>query len=148
MIKIPLTQDKVAIIDDEDYKRVSQYKWSYHNQGYAQTNGGWTLMHRFILNARDGQQVDHINGDRLDNRRENLRFVTNSQQHINRSKPAFVNRTSNYKGVSLRSNGRWQVMLQRRYVGTFLTEEEAARAYDKRAKELFGEFARLNFPEV
>ena len=120
-------------------------------------------MHRLIMSRILGRElnkselVDHINGNGLDNRRENLRIVTNSQNHMNKKKPN-GSYTSIYKGVykdsRLARNGkiRWASSIKKsgtkkEFLGRHDTEEEAARAYDKRAKELFGEYACLNFPD-
>ena len=157
VIEIPLTQGKVAIIDFDDYERVSHYKWYAHKDkatfyAYANTKTecGESVklkMHRLIMNASILKQVDHINGDGLDNRRSNLRLATQSQNNQNQRK---TRGKSRYKGVSLRCDGKkWcaQVKLNAKIhrLGSFNTEEDAARAYDKKARELFGEFARCNF---
>lgn len=105
-------------------------------------------MHRLLMDAGKGQQIDHANGDGLDNRRANLRFCTSSQNNWN-SKPKG---NSPYKGISQRASGKWYAMICRDrkhyWLGMHDTPEEAARAYDEAAKRLHGEFARLNFPEA
>lgn len=103
-------------------------------------------MHRLILNAPDHVRVDHRNGDGLDNRRDNLRYATTSQncgnQRVGR------NNTSGYKGVTPRPSGKWRarIMYQRQcqHLGEYETKEDAARAYNEAALRLFGPFARLN----
>lgn len=157
MVKeIPLTRGKVALVDDEDYERVMQYKWCTHkdrNTWYA-TRTSYNPkksipLHRFIMNAKPGEEVDHINHNGLDDRRCNLRIVTRSQNHMNRGK--MKNKcTSKYKGVYWFKNlNKWMVHIEingkKMHVGLFNNEEEAARAYDKKAKELFGEYAYFNF---
>ena len=158
-IEIPLTQGKTALIDVEDYELVSQYKWHtkedddrlYALHTINLSNGRVTgiSMHRLILNAKNGEKVDHINGNGLNNRRCNLRIVTDSQNSMNRRK--YKNSTSKYKGVSwYKRYNKWLSCIESNKknltLGYFLKEEDAARAYDKKAKELFGEYARLNFP--
>lgn len=105
------------------------------------------LMHRLILLAPDTTLVDHINGDPLDNRRENLRYATQSQQNANRHRTFGASR---FKGVYRRRDGlKWCAQCRvpggkQRYLGSFDSEEDAARAYNAAATELFGEYARLN----
>lgn len=105
-------------------------------------------LHRWIMDAKPGQVVDHINGDRMDNRRENLRLCTVAQ-NIRNQKPRASR--SGLKGV-FKKRGRWQASYtfegKKIYIGNFSTPEEAARAYDAAAREAFGEFALLNFPDA
>ena len=152
--EIPLTQGKVAIVDDADYEWLNQWKW------YAEQNKGtwyarrciWegqrtycVRMHRVILNAQAGEATDHINGNGLDNRRTNLRICTTAENNRNchKRKPT----SSRFKGV-FRWENRWRVQIcvkgQNRYVGTYGDEEEAARAYNEAATKFYGEFASLN----
>lgn len=155
MKQIELTKGKFALVDDEDFEKVSQYKWCF-NQGYV-IRGKWNkgktdaiAMHRFIMNAQKGELVDHINHNGLDNRRQNLRIATRQQNAINSFKP--INNTSGYKGVNyMKGEGRvkrWRAVIKfnQKYIhiGYFMDAIEASRAYDKKAKELFGEFAYLN----
>lgn len=153
-MEIQLTQGKTAIIDEDDFERVSEFKWHYQKKsGYAAARptykGKSFYLHRFIMRAKKGEQVDHRNGNKLDNCKENLRFSTQSQNLANRST---VSKRWKYKGVRrLSTRGLWhaRICYQKKdiHLGTFATEEEAARAYDKKALEVFGEFARLNFQE-
>ena len=159
MIEIPLTQGQVALIDDEDYELVSRYKWCAHwnkhtKSYYAETNlkkegGGYAtiIMHRIIMNAKKGKQVDHINHDTLDNRKENLRLCTNSENSQNQGKR--INNTSGFKGVHWhKRDKRWcadiRVNGKRIHLGLFLTPEEAYEAYCKAALELHGEFSNVS----
>jgi hypothetical protein len=155
MKTINLSQGKVAVVDDIDFDLISQYHWYYHN-GYAEahTKNGQAAfsMHRLIFGLRpgDGLDVDHINHDTLDNRRCNLRVCTRSQNTMNSRKS--THNTSGYKGVYWRkSKRRWLAHIKLdgvdRYIGYFHTAEDAAHAYDQKAKQLFGEFACLNFSE-
>ena len=152
---IPLSQDKVAIVDAEDYDRLNKYKWSFsgHERGsYGQRTESYTrrqiMMHRVIMGAPGHLVVDHINHNGLDNRKRNLRLCT-QEQNIYNSLPR-RNCSSKYKGVYLhkRSN-RYHAAIgykgKRFHLGTFKNEVDAAKAYDKKACELFGEFAYLNF---
>ena len=154
---IKLTQGKFAIVDTEDYDELSKHKWYankwkhiwYAKRGIREDSHLKTLlMHRVIMNAQKGQEVDHRNGDGLYNLRCNLRFCANGQNQYNQRPQK--NRTSKFKGVCLSKGGKkWisQITLKskRYYLGVFINEIDAALAYDAKAKELFGEFARLNF---
>jgi hypothetical protein len=108
-------------------------------------------MHRIILNAPPHLVVDHINHNGLDNRKANLRLCTVAQNNQNTRPHANPNKLSKYKGVSLDKNRNLYIALIHRnkknyYLGRFKNETDAAKAYDKKAAELFGEFAYLNFP--
>ena len=153
--EIKLPKGSVAIVDDEDYAELSKNKWYVGSCGYATRNIKVGMrqkriqMHHTIMPPAEGFYVDHINGDRLDNRRCNLRLVNPRQSRMNSG----LRRTSRsgYKGVTLiRKNGSWQAQIKAPdkniYLGVYKTAEDAARAYDKAALEHFGEYARLNFP--
>lgn len=157
--QVPLTRGYVALVDDCDYERVvSAGSWSARPHGprvYAQrrirhpSGTGFTTisLHRFITGWLF---VDHCNADGLDNRRQNLRPATGTQNNANARR--YKNNQSGFKGVSFdRSRLRWHARIQvngkSRHLGRFDTAEEAARAYDVAARELFGDYARPNFPE-
>ena len=157
-VSIPLSQGKCALIDGDDLPLVEGLRWHAYRDGrvwYAERNvweGPRRLhqkMHRVILDAPAGIQVDHINGDGLDNRRCNLRLATRSQNGSNRRSK--LGSSSSYLGVSLRRNGTWRAQIAKHgktvWLGAFKLEEDAARAYDEAAKAMHGEFARLNFPD-
>lgn len=154
MKTIPLSQGKVAIVDDEDYEWAKDFKWSYGGKHYpyavrrvgGRKNSKWTVLHRLIVNAPLGVDVDHKNGDTLDNRRSNLRLATTSQNLCNRG--PMSNNTSGYKGVNWHKGHRmWRMNIQlqgKQRTSYHHDIKDAARAYNEAAKELHGEFARLN----
>ena len=151
---IPLTQGKFAIVDADDYDELSQYKWTAAkspNTFYAvrSVRGRQIRMHRLITNAPKGLVVDHRNHNGLDNRKENLRLCTRSENACNQ-RPQ-TGRSSKYKGVCWhKTQKRWHARIHSNgvtyHLGSFKSEIEAAKAYDKKTKELFGKFACLNFP--
>jgi hypothetical protein len=160
MKRIKLSQEQYTIVDDDDFNRINRFsKWyankdHKYNRYYAichdpNNNKRIIAMHRFILDLKYGDRVhvDHINGNGLDNRKINLRICNHSQNQANCN---IQSGTSQYKGVSyykrisrycasIRCNGNVY------YLGAFTNEREAALAYDKKAKELFGDFAKTNF---
>lgn len=143
--------DKVMLVSEEDYEWVSQYKWYVTKNGYATTfqDGKIQTLHRLICNTPKGMVTDHINNNRLDNRRENLRIVTHKQNSHNSQKPSPEKTSSRYKGVQyFKAEGVWiaNIMVDGKSVriGSFQTEELAAKAYNIKAKELRGEYAYLN----
>lgn len=151
--EIALTRDEVTIVDDDDFERLSQWLWYCAGEGYAVRNqtiegkNTLILMHRDIMNAPEGVQVDHINGNKLDNRKENLRLCTIAENSRNRSTQK--NNNSGYKGVVWhKPNKKWLTQIRfngkRIHIGYFTDIHEAAKAYNEKAKELFGEFASIN----
>ena len=157
MKEIQLTRKQIAIVDDDDYAWLSQYHWlamwcpktrSYYAARNTTRAGGvkhHISMHRLIAGAGPKEYVDHANGDTLDNRRSNIRRCTPSDnQHNSR---IASNNTSGFKGVCWdKHRGRWRVDIKGNFLGFFVSKEDAARAYDNKARELFGEFAAVNFP--
>lgn len=159
MKKIKLTQGKYALVDDEDFEHLNQWKWCFTAAGgYAirsQHIGYFSgkrkvkriWMHRVINKTPAGLDTDHVNGNGVDNRKNNLRSATRSQNHMNRkSRPGSV---SKYKGVYLDKRfGNWvaQIRLNNKstHIGSFKTEAAAAKAYNKEALKHFGSFAKLN----
>src|SRR3990172_3522605 len=155
MKRIPLSQygknkgRYFAIVDDEDFERVSSSRWCVLRRKFgidysqASIDGRKILMHRFILDAPRGVQVDHRDRDGLNNTRANLRLATQSQNLGNQVKQH--NSKYSYKGIYIH-RGRWCASLAGKYIGVFATPEAAALAYDRAAIERWGEFARTNFP--
>lgn len=168
-----------VLLDEEDWDKVSQYKWflnraptgklyvranidnpdggiRYHKVNgkvYEYPKQTTIPMHRIIANTPKDMHTDHISGNTLDNRKENLRVVTNEQNCRNRG--LNKNNTLGFKGVSYdgrRHHTPWTARIgykmKRIYIGNYATKEEAARAYDEKAIELYGDYAALNFPEV
>jgi len=136
----------VAIVDDEDYDWLMQYKWSLSGNGYAQGwNGKVILMHRLIMGL-NSPEVDHINRNPLDNRRSNLRHCTSGQNKVNTK--LRKDNTTGYRGVDFMKNRKkWRARAGMEYIGMFSTSEEAARAYDKKIEELFGDKTYKNFQQ-
>lgn len=153
---IPLTLGKTAIVDDEDFERISLHRWAFNSQGgYAVRKGckrkgepRTVQMHREILHAPKGCQIDHINGNGLDNRKANLRIADVQRNAFNRGKPN-VPCSSQYKGVFRRKNKpSWYARIKYcdRHVelGAYSSEALAAAIYNYAARIFFGEFRREN----
>ena len=146
----------VALVDDEDFERVNQFKWSVsinHTSVYAsrklKDNDKVTIqyMHQFLLETNWG---DHIDGNGLNNQRYNLRKATHHQNQMNRR--SHIKSSSIYKGVRwIESRKYWRahIRFNKRliHLGVFINEVDAAKAYDEKAKELFKDFASLNFKD-
>lgn len=158
MKEIRLTQGEIAFVDDEDFEYLNQWEWhtvKYKYTNYARRrpliNGKLTTinMHRQIMKTPINMEVDHIDHNGLNNQKSNLRNCTHRQNAMNNSSRG----SSKYLGVSIVGRGRQKGMIsaeikmnyRKIHIGVFSTEIEAAKAYDKKAKELFGEFANLNF---
>lgn len=161
IMAIPLSRGLLALVDGEDHEWLNQWKWwalKVKNKYYA-VRTQWLkvekryitiLMHRQIMNTPKGMETDHISRCCLDNRKSNLRVCTSSENHRNTT--GKVNKTSTYKGVCWnKKHKQWCANITHNkktyYLGHFSNEAKAAKAYDKKAKELFGEFACLNFGE-
>lgn len=144
---------QTALVDDEDFERVSTEKW-HVNHGYVvrrvrHSDGTKTAlyMHREVMGEFEGFDIDHADGNKLNNTRANLRLATRTDNNAN-SKPR-AGCSSVYKGVAwLKGCKRWMAYIRksgkRTYLGYFTDEIEAAKAYNRAAIEMFGEFARPN----
>lgn len=156
MKKIPLTQGKFALVDNEDFEEISKFKWfakKHRKTFYAfRKEGKWpnfkhTTLHRQIMGLGTKKIIDHANWNGLDNRKENLKFCTNGENLSNSG--LRKNNKSGFKGVSWRPKFRKYISQikhngEKVYLGLFLSRIEAAKAYDKKAMELKGEFALTN----
>ena len=152
MKKITLTKGKFALVDADEFASLNQWKWYFH-QGYAargDKSGGKNkivLMHRQIAGTPEGFDTDHINGDRLDNRKANLRICTRAQNNMNRQ--PISGKSSKYKGVSwAKREQKWRASIsvnnKAKHLGYFDNQEKAALAYNNAAIKHSGEFSILN----
>ncbi|MDQ6906714.1 MAG: AP2 domain-containing protein [Chloroflexota bacterium] len=166
VLRIPLTRGKYALVDAEDFPRLAAYRWhAFHDrkdgrwlavrgeririEGRSVNRNVW--MHREILGAPDGMPVEHLNDDGLDNRKANLQRSTRAERYAKRGK--LSTNTSGYCGVTFYARtGKWRAQIRcdgtTLHLGYFTTAEEAAVAYDRKARAVFGAFAYQNFPEV
>lgn len=152
MKQIPLTKGKFALVDDEDYIFLIQWKWSC-NVGYAvrYERGVPVLMHRFIMSTPKGMSTDHIDGDRLNNQKLNLRICTHAENMRNTTNIR-KNNSSGFKGVSwCKRSNKWVAAIKinnkSKNLGRFnraAEAAEAAEAYNKASKELHKDFANPN----
>jgi hypothetical protein len=157
MKKIQLTKGQFALVDEKDFEDLSKYKWcaSQKRGSYYAIRGteiGYRKrtipMHRQILQLENSRECDHINGDTLDNRRENLRECSHAENLANSRKQRGGN-SSRFKGVYwAKQIQRWRAQIRwhghKRSLGCYLNEQDAALAYNEAAEKLFGDFARLN----
>lgn len=159
---IVLSNGKKSKVDDDDFERLNFYKWTASKDksgdirpvrrislGYKKSK--LIQLHRLIIGAKEGEIVDHVNRNTLDNRKCNLRLCNKSQNGINR--PANKNSGSGIKGVSWsKKDKRWTAHISKKidgkykqfFIGNYPTKEAAAIAYNNKAEELFGEFAYIN----
>jgi hypothetical protein len=149
MKQIKLTKDKFAMVDDEDFEFINQWKWSCAKGiKYAarRTNNRIIYMHRLITNCPEKLEVDHINRDGLDNRKVNLRICTSAENRKNHK--ILSNNKSGYNGVSKTPFNTWHTCISLNgktiHLGTYKNVVDAALAYNVAANHYFGEFARLN----
>jgi hypothetical protein len=156
MKKIPLTKGQFALVDDEDFEWLNQWKWLYGGRRYAARNTHFRdedgkrhtkviWMHREIIKTPASLKTDHINGNGLDNRKSNLRVVTQQQNTWNLTKPS--HNTTGYKGVYWRAN-RWEAAIHKNnkkyHLGRFTKLKEAIVAYNNASLKFFGEYAKPN----
>ncbi len=145
---LPITRGLEVLLDEGDFVKLAQHRWCALMRGgvpYAArfVKGKALTMHRVIAEPPEGLCVDHINHNTLDNRRCNLRVCTKAENLRNRRS---WRGSSQFIGVSP-TGLKWRADIRRLYIGTFSDESEAARAYDAKAREIYGEFAHLNFSE-
>jgi hypothetical protein len=152
--EIIISDGTTVIVDDDDFDRLSQWKWSAHGEGYAMRGEHignrkykYFTMHREIIGAKKGEIVDHINGNKLDNRKENLRIANRSQNATNSK---HRKNESGYRGVCMdKRRWLWKAEIRvgegkRSFLGYYDNKLEAARAYNEAAIKYHGEFAKLN----
>ena len=152
-VRCVLPHGKGFIFDSEDLSLVCQFKWFIDALGYPKTSAGicgpsGKHLHTLLMNPEKGMLVDHVDGNKLNNCRDNLRVCSHAQNIQNQK--ISVRNTSGYKGVSYdKSRRKWTAYItalrKRHFLGRFNTAKEAALAYDKAASFYFGEFARPNF---
>jgi hypothetical protein len=154
MKEIRLTREKIALVDDEDYEFLNQFKWQSHFDGHnwyvvrtAYNPKRRIMMHRIIMNTPKGLETDHIDHNGLNCQKNNMRNCTHND-NIKNKKPSG---RSKFLGVSYDKKNQIRANIKiksiQKHLGYFKTEEEVAIAYDKKALEIHGEFANLNFPD-
>lgn len=147
MKEIEIKGGSKVIIDEDFFGKATLDKWRISSWGYV-VNGKGKYLHRIVMEAKEGEQIDHINRNKLDNRKENLRVCSCSENQWNRDKTR--SNSSGFKGVSFHKKAnKWQVYIRikniPKYIGIFPDKVSAAKAYDNEAKKLYGKFAFLNF---
>lgn len=147
-VKVRTSRGDIVLVDADDLPIVGQHSWHLNCYGYAKSkiNYKHILMHRMIMgDIPSGMVIDHINGNKLDNRKANLRVCTQGQNATNCSKRS---RNKKYKGVYLSYGGKFRAKISKDGIdyclGSFTEERDAAKAYNDKAIELFGKYARVN----
>ena len=162
MKKIPLTRGKYALVDNEDFEYLNQWKWHTTKLGYAirtdskgivggKPKNSVVYMHRVIMDTPKGFVTDHINSNKLDNRKKNLQVCKQGMNVAKKSNQS--NNTSGYRGVTFnKRKGKWMARFtlgnKTWFLGYHLNPEYAAKLYDKTASRELGRFAVLNFKET
>lgn len=153
-MELTLTNGGICLIDDEDYEKIKHLGWHINSMNYVCSGGGNGTMernylHRFIMKPKRNEVVDHINGNKLDNRKCNLRVTSQGKNTSSRTKNN-KNNTSGYRGVYWHKAGnKWMASIEfnrkQIYLGLYDTKTEAARAFNEKARELFGDYCgKLN----
>lgn len=152
---IELTQGKFAVVDDEDYEYISMFKWHLSYSGYVASSvynpetkrSKHLLMHRFLTPCPKGKQVDHIDGDRLNNCRDNLRICTLAENRSNSGR--YTTNTSGHRGIQWRSDKKkWRARIfhdkKEYFLGYFADKDKAVEVWRRVAKLLYGEFVNFD----
>lgn len=153
MKKLILPSGHIVLLDNDVYKWASLLKWHIDKKGYARRageDGKWCFLHKLLIDCSPGMMRDHIDCNRLNNQRNNLRIVTPQQnvwnRKANKNNPAEY---KGYKGIRLERGIYWRAHIRvngkKKWLGYFPTPEDAARAYDDAARTYYGEYARTNF---
>lgn len=153
---IKITKGKEVLVDDEDFEYLNQFKWYFNGRYALHTTGGRKnpkkiRMHVLINKTPSGYDTDHINGNGLDNRKENLRTATHAENMMNTDK--WKTNTSGYKGVHWnKSKKKWIVKFnmnkKEKYIGSFDDINIAIAAYDNAILQYRGEFGRVNLCQI
>lgn len=156
-MKIKVKSVRTYLIDDEDYEKIKPFKWHLSREGYIvrtmripNRNPKAKFLHRLIMGEPEGFEVDHINRNKLDNRKSNLRICTTTENRWNAKKSSNKSMTSKYRGVHFSKSlqrfvAKTKYRGKRIHIGCFDTETKAAKAYDNLIVKLKGQFAKTNF---
>lgn len=152
--EIKASRGEIILVDEADFDQLSKYSWCTNATGYAyayargtgRKNRQTVTMHRLVMDFPKGMRIDHINRNKLDNRRDNLRICTNSQ---NLGNSIGYSKKTKFKGLDLLPNGKWRARIniggKSIHLGVAFTDRDAAKLYDEAAIKHYGEFAFTNF---